>query len=69
MKQQFTTTRGTDLLLEGVRYLGDGVYAGFDTDRGMLVLCTYNGFEADNVVILEPEVQYALFNFLKPLEE
>jgi hypothetical protein len=45
-------------------YLGDGVYAEWDTD-GYLVLTTENGIAATNTIFLEPRVLQALLDNIK----
>ena len=45
-------------------YLGDGVYAWWDTD-GCLVLATENGIAAMNTIFLEPEALQALLDNIK----
>lgn len=69
MELNITLETGRRLRLAHSRYLGDGVYTGIDTDSGMMVLCTYNGIQASNLIWLEAEVQYALLCYLKSLEE
>ena len=44
-------------------YLGDGVYADVDA-LGDLVLTTEDGIGATNVIVLEPEVLGALFEYV-----
>jgi hypothetical protein len=43
-------------------HLGDGVYA--VVQRGMIRLCTFNGYAETNVIYLEPEVWRALLQFV-----
>lgn len=42
------------------QYLGDGVYAAFDSETLDVTLTTENGFEVTNRIVLEPEVLDAL---------
>ena len=44
------------------RYLGDGVYADFDPQRG-IVLTTEDGVSVTNTIVLETEVYIALERF------
>jgi len=43
-------------------YLGDAVYA--ELQNSNLVLTTENGIHVTNIIILEPEIVEALFNYL-----
>ena len=44
-------------------YLGDGVYAEWDEDRATLTLMTDDGSGPENVIALEPEVLFKLWEF------
>jgi hypothetical protein len=46
-------------------YLGDGVYADFDGFA--VVLTTENGMEVTNTIVLEPDVIWALDQFVQKL--
>ena len=49
------------------QYLGDGVYAEFDQDRGQIVLTAENGIEATDTIYLEAEVYAALQRFVEKI--
>lgn len=49
-------------------YLGDGVYADVD-NAGQLVLTTEDGINTTNTIYLEPEVVFALFEYIKELRK
>lgn len=46
-------------------YLGDSVYAQLESETGMVLLYTDNGFGADNKIYLEESVIEALVSYLK----
>lgn len=48
-------------------YLGDGVYVMFDGNG--LVLTTENGIETTNRIYLEPEVVWALTEYIKEVKK
>ena len=48
-------------------YLGDGAYVDFDGYA--LVLTTENGIEAQNTIVLEPEVWSALERYVVALKQ
>jgi hypothetical protein len=45
------------------RYLGDGVYAGYEPDSGSMWLWTINGRTEINMIALEPEVRVAVSQY------
>ena len=48
-------------------YLGDSVYA--DYDGNGITLTTEDGISASNTIYIEPEVYFALANFVSSLNE
>jgi len=50
-----------DKKVETKAYLGDSVYAEFDGFH--VILTTENGYRADNLIMLEPDVFKALINW------
>lgn len=48
-------------------YLGDGVYVQLAESR--LILTTENGLSTTNRIVLEPEVQIALIQYIERLVE
>lgn len=48
------------------RYLGDGVYAGYDGSQ--IWVWTSNGFRTTNMIALEAEVLRAIGGYLKDLK-
>ena len=49
------------------RYLGDSVYAEWDSQ--FLILTTENGYGPNNTILLEPEVIVSLEDFLKAVKD
>lgn len=45
------------------RYLGDGVYAGYEPDTDSVWLWTSDGVTAANMIALEPEVRVAVSQY------
>jgi hypothetical protein len=45
------------------RYLGDGVYAGFEPDSGQVWLWTSDGRTETNMIALEAEVRVAVSRY------
>ena len=51
-------------MLRGQRYLGDGVYVGFEDGRMLVKLWTSNGVATTDEVWLEPEVLGGLLRWV-----
>ena len=66
MNQSEGATREMQMVAEGL-YLGDGAYV---KEEGIFVVVyTHNGYHATNSVYLEPEVEAALYEYLKKRRE